>query len=55
MIVDASVICFHALQGAEVVQLILDNGKLRPPDAISQLSRYDTVKGTAQTNVPLRV
>ncbi|KAH9951267.1 RNA polymerase III subunit RPC82-domain-containing protein [Amylocystis lapponica] len=30
--------------GAEVVQLILDHGKLRPPDIISQLSTYDPVK-----------
>ncbi|KAI0086297.1 RNA polymerase III subunit RPC82-domain-containing protein [Irpex rosettiformis] len=31
--------------GAEVVQLILDHGKLRPPEIISQLSIYDPVKG----------
>lgn len=33
------------LQAAEIVQLILDNGKLRPPDVISHLSRFDRVKG----------
>ncbi|GJE86976.1 RNA polymerase III subunit RPC82-domain-containing protein [Phanerochaete sordida] len=33
--------------GAEIVQLILDNGKLRPPDAISRLSIYDPVKAPA--------
>ncbi|EKM55648.1 uncharacterized protein PHACADRAFT_121372 [Phanerochaete carnosa HHB-10118-sp] len=30
--------------GAEIVQLILDNGKLRRPDVISRLSIYDPVK-----------
>ncbi|PCH38624.1 hypothetical protein WOLCODRAFT_130979 [Wolfiporia cocos MD-104 SS10] len=33
--------------GAEIVQLILDNGKMRPPDVISRLSVYDPVKGPA--------
>lgn len=33
--------------GAEIVQLILDNGKLRPPDVISRLSVYDPVKAPA--------
>jgi DNA-directed RNA polymerase III subunit RPC3 len=28
-------------QGAEIVQLILDHGKLRPPDIMSQLSTSD--------------
>jgi DNA-directed RNA polymerase III subunit RPC3 len=28
-------------QGAEIVQLILDNGKLRPPDIVAQLSPHD--------------
>lgn len=32
-------------QAAEIVQLILDNGKLRPPDIISRLAIYDPVKG----------
>lgn len=27
-----------------MVQLILDNGKLRPPDIISRLAIYDPVK-----------
>ncbi|KAI0693743.1 hypothetical protein BC835DRAFT_1406684 [Cytidiella melzeri] len=31
--------------GAEIVQLILDHGKLRPPEIISQLSIYDPIKG----------
>ncbi|KAI0797830.1 RNA polymerase III subunit RPC82-domain-containing protein [Abortiporus biennis] len=31
---------------AEIVQLLLDHGKLRPPDIVSQLSVYDPVKGT---------
>ncbi|KAI0670546.1 RNA polymerase III subunit RPC82-domain-containing protein [Trametes maxima] len=30
--------------GAEIVQLVLDHGKLRPPDIIAQLSIYDPVK-----------
>ncbi len=34
------------LQGAEIVELVLDHGKLRPPDIISQLSVYDPIKGT---------
>ncbi|KZT03499.1 uncharacterized protein LAESUDRAFT_744556 [Laetiporus sulphureus 93-53] len=33
--------------GAEIVQLILDHGKLRPPDIISRLSAYDLIKGPA--------
>jgi len=33
--------------GADIVQLILDNGKLRPPDIISRLSIYDPVKAPA--------
>lgn len=32
-------------KAAEVVQLILDNGKLRPPEIISRLAIYDPVKG----------
>ena len=32
-------------KGAEVVQLVLDHGKLRPPNIVSQLSIYDPVKG----------
>ena len=32
-------------QAAEIVQLILDHGKLRPPDVISRLAIYDPVKG----------
>ncbi|KAJ7286042.1 hypothetical protein C8J57DRAFT_1286564 [Mycena rebaudengoi] len=32
--------------GAEIVQLILDNGKLRPPDIVAQLSPHDA-KATA--------
>ncbi|KAI0933160.1 hypothetical protein AcV7_004715 [Taiwanofungus camphoratus] len=31
--------------GAEIVQLILDHGKLRSPDIISRLSLYDPIKG----------
>ncbi|KAI0340517.1 hypothetical protein BDW22DRAFT_1359908 [Trametopsis cervina] len=33
--------------GAEIVQLIMDHGKLRPPEIISQLSIYDPIKGPA--------
>ncbi|KAH9854061.1 RNA polymerase III subunit RPC82-domain-containing protein [Lenzites betulinus] len=33
--------------GAEIVQLVLDHGKLRPPDIIAQLSIYDPVKAPA--------
>lgn len=33
------------MQGAEIVQLILDHGKLRPPDIVSQLTIHDPVKG----------
>ncbi|EPT00131.1 hypothetical protein FOMPIDRAFT_1030603 [Fomitopsis schrenkii] len=33
---------------AEVVQLILDNGKLRPPEIISRLAIYDPVKAPAK-------
>ncbi|EJF65699.1 RNA polymerase III subunit RPC82-domain-containing protein [Dichomitus squalens] len=33
--------------GAEIVQLILDHGKLRPPDIVSQLSIYDPIKAPA--------
>lgn len=33
--------------GAEVVQLVLDHGKLRPPDIIAKLSEHDPVKGPA--------
>ncbi|TFK83941.1 hypothetical protein K466DRAFT_497507 [Polyporus arcularius HHB13444] len=33
--------------GAEIVELVLDHGKLRPPDIISQLSVYDPIKGPA--------
>ena len=43
--VDVLVI-YHLPQAAEIVQLILDNGKLRPPEVISRLSIYDPVKGT---------
>ncbi|KAJ6618308.1 hypothetical protein B0H10DRAFT_1913677 [Mycena sp. CBHHK59/15] len=32
--------------GAEIVQLILDHGKLRPPDIISQLSHHDAKAAT---------
>ncbi|OCH95603.1 hypothetical protein OBBRIDRAFT_883860 [Obba rivulosa] len=32
---------------AEIVQLILDHGKLRPPEIISRLSIYDPIKGSA--------
>ena len=32
-------------QGAEIVELVLDHGKLRPPDIISQLSLFDPIKG----------
>ncbi|EMD38586.1 hypothetical protein CERSUDRAFT_153553 [Gelatoporia subvermispora B] len=31
--------------GSEIVQLVLDHGKLRPPEIISQLSVYDPIKG----------
>ena len=33
------------VQASEVVQLILDNGKLRPPEIVERLSLYDPVKG----------
>jgi DNA-directed RNA polymerase III subunit RPC3 len=33
--------CPSSSKGAEIVQLILDHGKLRPPDIISRLSVYD--------------
>ncbi|KAI1787893.1 RNA polymerase III subunit RPC82-domain-containing protein [Ganoderma leucocontextum] len=33
--------------GGEIVQLILDHGKLRPPDIVSQLSIYDPLKAPA--------
>ena len=39
------------LQGSEVVQLILDHGKLRPPEIISQLSVHDPIKGASHCNV----
>lgn len=32
---------FWCHQGAEIVQVVLDHGKLRPPDIISRVSRYD--------------
>jgi hypothetical protein len=32
---------FFCYQSAEIVQVVLDHGKLRPPDIISRLSRYD--------------
>lgn len=35
------------MQGGEIIQLVLDHGKLRPPDIIAQLSIYDPVKGTS--------
>ena len=34
-----------SLQGGDIVQLILDHGKLRPPEIFSQLLIYDP-KGT---------
>ncbi|KAJ3478699.1 hypothetical protein NLI96_g9580 [Meripilus lineatus] len=37
----------EVLEGAEIVQLILDHGKLRPPDIVSQLTIHDPVKGPA--------
>ncbi|KAI0709018.1 RNA polymerase III subunit RPC82-domain-containing protein [Earliella scabrosa] len=33
--------------GAEIVELVLDHGKLRPPDIISQLSLFDPIKAPA--------
>ncbi|KAL6309048.1 RNA polymerase III subunit RPC82-domain-containing protein [Sparassis latifolia] len=33
--------------GAEIVQLILDHGKLRSPEIVSRLSIYDPIKGPA--------
>ncbi|PIL23836.1 hypothetical protein GSI_13587 [Ganoderma sinense ZZ0214-1] len=33
--------------GGEIVQLILDHGKIRPPDIVSQLSIYDPLKAPA--------
>lgn len=33
--------------GGEIIQLILDHGKLRPPDIVSQLSIYDPLKAPA--------
>ncbi|KAI0818906.1 hypothetical protein BC629DRAFT_1465091 [Irpex lacteus] len=38
---------------AEVVQLVLDHGKLRPPEIISQLSKFDPVKGPAKYTAAL--
>lgn len=32
-------------QAAEIVELILDHGKLRPPEIVSHLSIYDSIKG----------
>ena len=32
---------FLGYQGAGIVQMVLDHGKLRPPDIISRLSRDD--------------
>ena len=38
---------YRVSQAAEVVQLVLDNGKMRPPEIIEQLSLHDPVKGKA--------
>ncbi|KAM5539045.1 hypothetical protein V8D89_007268 [Ganoderma adspersum] len=37
----------YGKEGGEIVQLILDHGKLRPPDIVSQLSIYDPLKAPA--------
>ncbi|KAI0747956.1 RNA polymerase III subunit RPC82-domain-containing protein [Daedaleopsis nitida] len=37
----------YGTAGAEIVELILDHGKLRLPDIISQLSVYDPIKAPA--------
>ncbi|OSD02907.1 hypothetical protein PYCCODRAFT_1435188 [Trametes coccinea BRFM310] len=37
----------YGKSGADIVQLVLDHGKLRPPDIIAQLSVYDPVKAPA--------
>ncbi|KAI9064257.1 hypothetical protein FKP32DRAFT_1626167 [Trametes sanguinea] len=37
----------YGKSGADIVQLVLDHGKLRPPDIIAQLSIYDPVKAPA--------
>ncbi|KAH9946259.1 uncharacterized protein BXZ73DRAFT_86425 [Epithele typhae] len=35
----------YGRSGADIVQLVLDHGKLRPPDILSRLSVYDPFKG----------
>ncbi|CDO70737.1 hypothetical protein BN946_scf184798.g52 [Trametes cinnabarina] len=37
----------YGKSGAEIVQLVLDHGKLRPPDIIAQASVYDPIKAPA--------
>ena len=37
---------YTSFQGADIVQLVLDHGKLRPPVMVSRLSIYDPIKGT---------
>ncbi|OJT01615.1 DNA-directed RNA polymerase III subunit RPC3 [Trametes pubescens] len=37
----------YGKSGGEIVQLVLDHGKLRPPDIVAQLSIYDLVKAPA--------
>ena len=42
------------LQGAEIVQLLLDHGKLRPPDIMSRLAPQGS-KGTRAGSCPVAV
>ena len=41
MLNSVLLVFFSCYQGAEIVQVVLDHGKLRPPDILSRLSRYD--------------
>lgn len=43
------IFAFYAPKGGEIVQLILDHGKLRPPDIIGPLSG-GSVKGIVRTS-----
>lgn len=45
-VVDHFFLAFHCHQARDIVELVLDHGKLRPPEIITRLSKADPVKGS---------